>query len=235
MTNHVENIYRVPRNTDFNETTQIKFANISNKLKSYFFQPTPGVNLKRICMTNISLYSTTPWSEANFMSSAIIKFFKSLGHTQPLVITDATANVGGNTISFYLNGFAKVNAIEIEPFTCRLLKHNLQIYGRPITHVYCDDYLKLAHKLEQDIVFIDPPWGGPDYKSATVLDIYLGNTNIIDLCLQLMIQKRATLIVLKLPTNYNLNGLINGCPNNNFMVHKVLRPKGHSYNLVFCF
>lgn len=228
--------HRTPRNTDFNETTKVESVYVNNKLKAYFFPSMPGVNLNAIRMTNISLYSTTPWQEADFMSSIIIKFFKSRGHNKSLVITDATANVGGNTISFYLNGFNKVNAVEIESFTCSLLKNNLKVYGKSIDNVHCTNYLSIADKLEQDVIFIDPPWGGPNYKSVNLLDIYLDNTNIVDLCNRLMLNKRASLIVLKLPTNYNLNALINGCPNNDFLVHKVSRlNKGHLYNLIFCF
>lgn len=225
---------KVGKNTDFNETTEIKRAYVNRDIKAYYFPSKSGVNLSHLCLTNISLYSTTPWEEANLMSQMIVDFFKSKGHEQPLVITDATANIGGNAISFYLNGFSRVNAVEIEPMTCQLLKENLKAYGYLNEHVYCDSYLNVYEKLDQDVIFIDPPWGGPDYKSVDILDIYLGPTNLIDLCHKLIQNKQTSLIVLKLPTNYNLITLMNTCPNNRFLIHKVFRNKRNAYNLVFC-
>ena len=33
------------------------------------------------------------------------------------------------------------------------------------------DYMKLAPSLKADVVFLSPPWGGPDYSKAEVFDI----------------------------------------------------------------
>ena len=260
-------------------------------LPSYYFQPHPGVDSNQLRMTNISVYSTTPWKEANFISRTINNFYssqtedtqtpvqqvtgpisiKDIGNQGPrgpllkpinnsgLILTDATANIGGNTISFYLNGIHQVNAVEIDPLTCEILKHNLHIYQLPTQTIYCQDYVDIYQLLEQDIVFLDPPWGGPNYKNSSVIDLYLGGgspfnqqsqsnkekgksgstgelcaKNIIEICAELMEQKKATLIVLKLPINYNLPGLIARMPNKNFMTHKIYRKKHHSYNIVFC-
>ena len=35
------------------------------------------------------------------------------------------------------------------------------------------------YNLKQDVVFIDPPWGGKNYKSKKNLDLFLSNINII--------------------------------------------------------
>jgi 16S rRNA G966 N2-methylase RsmD len=227
------------KNSDFDED---EITEIKGSFLNYYFQPQVSIKLDQLRMTNISLYSTTPWKEARFISRAILNFFQgnkprlNTKHEGKVVITDATANIGGNTISFYLNGAHKVNAVEIDQLTCDILKHNLDIYKFPTDTVYCCDYLSIYKKLEQDAVFLDPPWGGPDYKKVTTLDLYLGQTNIIDICVELMEEKKASLIVLKLPLNYNLQGLIKRMPNCNFLTHKIYRNKGrHSYNVVFCF
>jgi 16S rRNA G966 N2-methylase RsmD len=207
-----------------------------------FFQPRPGLDFSQLRLTNISLYSTTPWKEANFISRAIVNFYKSehptikIDNPENLTITDCTANVGGNTISFYLNGIKNVNAVEIDAVTCNLLKQNLRAYKLPTDGVHCCDYLSIYKNLTQDVVFLDPPWGGPDYKKATILDLFLGQTNIIDICCQLMTEKKASLIVLKLPLNFNLPGLIEKMPNHSFLTQKIYRNQNyHSYNVVFCF
>lgn len=234
------------KNTDLNEE---EITEIAGSFLNYYFQPQPSIKLDQLRMTNISLYSTTPWKEANFISRTIMNFYMGgtssnetlkgkgglLGNHPP-VITDGTANIGGNTLSFYLNGAQKVNAVEVDALTCEILKHNLSIYKLPTETVHCCDYLTIYKKLEQDVVFLDPPWGGPDYKKVNSLEIYLGQTNIIDICAELMEEKKASLIVLKLPTNYNLPGLMKHMPNRNFLTHKIYRGKNrHSYNVVFCF
>jgi 16S rRNA G966 N2-methylase RsmD len=243
------------KNIDFDEEDVIEITqedlaaiNKGKKKKNiikidHYFKPLPGVDQKKIRLTNISICSTTPWKEADYISRSIDNQMKFLlkgekpYHRQQVTITDATANIGGNTLGFYLYGFGQVNAVEIDPLTCDILKTNLEVYGWPTSNVYCRDYLEIFQELNQDVVFIDPPWGGPDYKKAQSLDLYLGKTNIIDICRSLMATSKTKLIVLKLPINYNLTGLIQGMPKTkHFLTIKIFRYGCyHSYNIVFCY
>ena len=45
-----------------------------------------------------------------------------------------------------------------------MAKHNAKIYGvdHKITFIH-GDYFKEAAKYKVDVVFMSPPWGGPDY------------------------------------------------------------------------
>jgi hypothetical protein len=225
---------------------------------SLYFQPVVGVDPSQLLMTNVSLYSTTPFREANFISRTILNFyskgsqFHSSSNEQgektttickselkPLTgslptITDACSHVGGNTISFYLSGFKTINAVEIDEKTCDMLKHNLSAYCLPTDNVHCCDYMSIYLKLVQDVVFLDPEWGGPDYKKSPCLDLFLGQINIIEICCKLFNEKKVSLIVIKVPTNYNLSALVNNLPNKTFLTHKILRGTHHSYNVVFC-
>ena len=228
---------------------------------SYYFQPVATIDSGKLRMTNVSVYSTTPWKEANFISRTIVNFFNSQAPVPstnktvnilnfnksnpqnqrrcppiPIVITDATANIGGNTISFYLNGLTSVNAVEMDKLTCEILKHNLSVYQLPTQNVHCCDYLSIYKQLVQDVVFLDPPWGGPDYKKVTLLDLYLGENhvvNIIDICAELFEENKVKMIVLKLPINYNLPGLMSRLPKKSFLTHKIYRHQYHSYNVVY--
>jgi 16S rRNA G966 N2-methylase RsmD len=244
-------------NLDFNESniieiTQNDMDTLANQKQNiwkkhifninHYFQPKDGLNSKKLRMTNISIYSTTPWKEGKIISGIIDKQLRSLlgdsYNRKNTIITDATANIGGNTISFYLKGFGKVNAVEIDKLTCDILKNNLDVYGLGNKgDVHCANYLDLYTKLRQDVVFIDPPWGGPKYKEAKLLDLYLGNTNIIDICKTLMEKKLTKIIALKVPVNYNLPTLINAMPNSTFLTVKIYRygKKFHSYSIVLCF
>jgi NAD-dependent dihydropyrimidine dehydrogenase PreA subunit len=204
-----------------------------------YFQSLTNVNLKQLRMTPISVYSSTPWREANFITRTILNFYNGhsplkTGEGKP-VITDATSCVGCNTVSLHLSqGFKQVNSIEIDPDTCQMLINNLKVYHLPTDHVHCCDYLSIYKKCKQDVIFIDPPWGGPHYMDTSCLDLYLSNINIIDICFDIITNKLASLIVLKLPVNYNLPRLINKLPNNKFLTHKIYRGQHHSYNVVFC-
>jgi hypothetical protein len=79
-----------------------------------------NVDLKKIKINEEGLYSITRYKDANYISKLIYKFFNS----NNITITDATSNVGGNTISFCLY-FNNVNAIEINNENYKLLKNNI--------------------------------------------------------------------------------------------------------------
>lgn len=209
---------------------------------NYLFQPQETVDLTKIQISGVSLYSITPWREANFISRTILNFFSETKEKPILktkydrlpIITDATSHVGGNTISFHLSGFKCVNAVEIEEDVCQMLKNNLQVYHLPTNDIHCGDYISLMNRLEQDVVFIDSPWGGQDYRDNPCLDLFLGSVNVITVCRDLISQKKASLIVLKVPVNYNLQGFVNGLSARTILTHKIYRGTHHSYNVLFC-
>ena len=168
---------------------------------------------------------------------------KDLGKSQIELTVEMTAE---EFKPYILRGAEKVSEqVKIEGFRpgkapYEILKNNLQVYKIPVETTYLCDYVSVFKQLKQDVVYLDPPWGGPDYKKAKVLDLYLGEKNIIDICVELMTggenqSQLATLIVLKLPVNYNLPGLIAKMPNRSFLTQKIYRCQNrHSYNVVFC-
>ena len=218
----------------------IEIKSITKSKITSFFKQTSSLDVNQLRLTNISLYSVTPWKEANRISNWILQFYtgsrpllKPIGSS--LTITDATANVGGNAISFHLNGFGLVNVIEKDELTAKLLNNNLKAYGLTTNNVYCCDYLSIYDKLEQDVIFLDPPWGGPNYKNYPLLDLFLGKINVADLSYQILNNNKASLIVLKVPVNYNFTSLQHTLKNCTFCIRKVFRHKFHSYNIIFCY
>ena len=176
------------------------FNNMNNKREL--------IDLTKLKFTEESLYSITPFEEAHRITDRIVKHLNK----NDIIITDATANVGGNTISFYndrTNDIKKVNSVEIDELTCKILKNNLVVYGYPIGNVYCEDYLNIYLKLEQDCVFFDPPWGGKDYKKYKSLDLFLGEKNIVDIIIELFEKNKVKYVVLKAPINFNETKLLN--------------------------
>jgi len=73
------------------------------------------------------------------------------------IITDGTACVGGNTISF-ARSFRKVNAVEVNAKRFNMLRKNCSILkvAEKVT-LRKGDYSKMHQELKQDVVFLDPP------------------------------------------------------------------------------
>ncbi|NXP59515.1 TGS1 synthase, partial [Chloropsis cyanopogon] len=87
------------------------------------------------------------------------------------IIVDAFCGVGGNAIQFALTS-KRVIAIDIDPEKLRLARHNAEVYGvAERIDFLCGDFMALAAGLRADVVFLSPPWGGPDYATADIFDI----------------------------------------------------------------
>ncbi|NXD16516.1 TGS1 synthase, partial [Nothocercus nigrocapillus] len=87
------------------------------------------------------------------------------------VIVDAFCGVGGNAIQFALTS-KRVIAIDIDPEKLSLARNNAQVYGvAEQIEFICGDFMVLASELKADVVFLSPPWGGPDYATAEIFDI----------------------------------------------------------------
>ncbi|XP_019640686.1 PREDICTED: trimethylguanosine synthase-like [Branchiostoma belcheri] len=87
------------------------------------------------------------------------------------LIVDAFCGVGGNAIQFAFT-CERVIAIDIDPVKLECARHNAAIYGVADRIEFLQgDYLRLSRGLKADVVFLSPPWGGPDYLTADVFDI----------------------------------------------------------------
>jgi len=87
------------------------------------------------------------------------------------LIIDAFCGVGGNAIQFAFT-CERVIAIDIDPIKISLAHHNATVYGvQDRIEFIVGDYMKLIPHLKADVVFLSPPWGGPNYVSAEVFDI----------------------------------------------------------------
>ena len=113
--------------------------------------------LNKIQIDEEGLYSISSKNVSKFISNIIKKYIRNNIYDD-IIITDATAGVGGNTISF-LQNYGNINAIEIDSDRFSYLKNNINIYDiLKKVKLYNSDYTLIYDKLEQDIVFIDPPW-----------------------------------------------------------------------------
>ena len=90
------------------------------------------------------------------------------------VIIDAFCGVGGNAIQF-AQTCNHVIAIDIDPEKIRLARKNAKIYGvEDRIEFVVGDMLKVVPEMAgmADVVFLSPPWGGPEYlKKGKVFDM----------------------------------------------------------------
>ncbi len=174
-----------------------------------YFKSEKGVDLRKIKMTSDSLYSVSMPNIADEISKIINSAMPNIK-----IIIDATANIGGNTLSFS-SYFDHVISIEINKKTSDVLKNNIKTYGRKNIEVINDDFLNLIPALNADVIFMDPPWTGTFYKMNDKMDLFLSDINIIDLIPKL----NCKMVALKLPLNYNISGLLEKI--NNIQVFKL--------------
>lgn len=129
-----------------------------------------------------------------------------------MTITDATAHVGGNTLSFS-RVFGRVNAVEVSSVYHECLVHNVRLYKRDNVSCFLGDYTDRAFigTLKQDAVFIDPPWGGVGYRMHKRISLALSNTSLTSIITTLM-GGHTRMVVVKAPLTFDLPLLIGHPP-----------------------
>ncbi|KAK1433484.1 hypothetical protein QVD17_10394 [Tagetes erecta] len=87
------------------------------------------------------------------------------------IIVDCFTGVGGNAIRFAPKS-THIIAIDIDPKKIEYAQHNAAIYGvTDLIEFITGDCFILAQKLKADVIFLSPPWGGPEYVKARNFDI----------------------------------------------------------------
>ncbi|GLD94675.1 hypothetical protein PINS_up003299 [Pythium insidiosum] len=191
--------------------------------RDFFFRNLDYETRCKLQIDDVASFSVTDFEMAKKISLAILSLFPSLTNKlpddappsdakYPLTITDATACVGGNVLSF-CDFFEHVNAVECDTVRVGMLEHNLGVLKKSNALCLHANYLEVMRTLEQDVVFIDPPWGGPEYKELDQVDLFLGEQPLYAVCEKL--RGHAQFVVLKVPTNFddkkfsaNVSGLV---------------------------
>ncbi len=168
-------------------------------LKKIFPEPNDGI-YENLSIDNQGLYSITHPKEANIISNGIIE----ITGTNQIYLVDMTAGCGGNMISF-INFFDMVDGYEIDIKRYEMLKTNLQKYNKKNNYkVFNKDCIEELNKYyTYDVYFIDPPWGGPEYKNNNNLELYLSSFTLEEIIKNKIPKNK--LIVIKVPFNYNIN------------------------------
>ena len=88
------------------------------------------------------------------------------------VIIDAFCGVGGNAIHF-AHTCSAVLAVDLDASRLRLARHNAKVYDVDgyIEWLNADFFHLDPELVHADVVFLSPPWGGPEYQSAPTFDM----------------------------------------------------------------
>lgn len=165
--------------------------------KKFLFKFVPSDIRNNLKLDEEAYYSVTDQTTADIISTELVNNFPDVK-----IITDGTACIGGNTYSFS-KFFEKVQAIEIDNTKFNYLKHNINCLDIKNVEVFNDDLLNKINDLEQDMIFIDPPWGGPNYKEHIYINLYLSGFDISNICE--LIKNKTKYIALKVPINFNIS------------------------------
>ncbi len=127
-------------------------------------------------------------------------------------IVDATAGMGGDALTF-LRYFRRVTAVEMKDDNFKLLQENTREQCGPIDQsrirLLHDDYTKCFARFSAPIVYFDPPWGGPEYKTKASVSLSLSGMDISEVVRQTLRitirgHHRRRLVAVKVPNNFAL-------------------------------
>jgi hypothetical protein len=203
-----------------------KYLEIGNLENSNIFARKDGIDYDKLIITDEGKYSITKRKDGEKLLEIIKKEIKT---TKDKTITDLTGCVGGDTILFGLN-FKKVYSIEYNDNNYKALENNVKkVYNLENVKLYHGDSTKI-YNWKTDVLYLDPPWGGINYKEKNRIDLYLGDIRV-DIFLYEILERenRPTYIFLKLPRNYNFSRLYS-LKN---MYDKIKNYTLRGYNIIF--
>lgn len=161
----------------------------------------PIDDIDKIQYDDVGIYSITSRKVSKIITDIIKSYFQI--SPDNIIITDCTAGLGGNTMSFS-ECFRKVQSIEIDETRFQYLKHNLELFNmNNNVELYNASFIDILPNLTQDAIFIDPPWGGRNYKDFSFIDLYIDEIPLWDIVNSM--DGKSKIIVVKIPTNFNIN------------------------------
>ena len=170
----------------------------------------PDFDFKKIKINDVGKYSMTRPYEAKQIVTIIQDELKMYSfNPKNCIITDGTCGVGGDTIHFS-KYFKSVNAVDILIENGNILYENCKTFKIKNVNIFTNNYLNIHNILKEDILYLDPPWGGIDYKSKDSVKLVLSDLNmneILDLIKST--HKKPPMIYIKVPLNVDFNYIPN--------------------------
>ena len=177
--------------------------NLSEKDAKYTFPGKENVNYNKLYTTSMGQYSSS-----NIVGSTqLVNIIKNNITKDPteIIITDGTANIGSDTINLAMN-FKSVNSYEIDDINYEALEKNINEFKLNNVRLYKGDVIEQLD-YGQDVIYIDAPWGGKEYKKLNNVSLYLSGVEIADFYTRFL--DRASLFIFKVPLNYKISNFEN--------------------------
>ena len=164
-------------------------------------------------------YSLTHHKEARFLSKYILKKVSS---KERVLVMDATTSIGGNFLSF-IDHFDYIIGTEINSIRFQKLVENIEkkkkirftkkgdlryIYDKRIILINDSFVTNLNYiiaktqKFNKSVIFIDPPWGGKQYKTFDYILLGLHGIPINVIINKILLLNKDVIVIAKLPKNY---------------------------------
>ena len=179
----------------------------ANYFKGGEWQLTPD-EIKQIELDEVAYFSLCPKTHADIITQAIVHCVGGETDAKTMTITDGCAGVGGVSMSLIISDkFKHVNSVESDPIRQDMLQSNITAVKREgnttITTVVRDNYLNVMNTLKQDIVFFDPPFGGPGYKYYRKAVLFLGGRHMADIANDLLTTSQTKQVFIRTPENFD--------------------------------
>ena len=128
---------------------------------------------------------------------------KAFTDNSKLIVIDATANTGSDSITFGMEKFVKqVISYEMNDIVYKMLSNNVKLYGMNNRIIPLNKFFTYTDALKNSIVVIDPPYESPN--NATNFNLSIDSTPIYNVCKKLL-DKDVFMIVLSMPKYYKYN------------------------------
>ena len=165
-----------------------------------FFPNYNEVNFSNLQIDTIGEYSISRPHDAKHISE-IIK-----SETNDSSILDATAGIGGNTLSF-AKYFDTVIAVESNLDRYSILENNIKEYNLKNIVTYYNDCLNIIERKYSKTIFLDPPWGGKSYNKQEKIDLLLSGFKIHMIIRYIFMEFPENILFIKIPVNFDYDKL----------------------------
>jgi site-specific DNA-adenine methylase len=162
------------------------------------------INLKKFVLNEEGLFSITKPYESIQIINAMHNFIQ--GDIKELIITDATACMGGDLIRFSKN-FKFVNGVEILKANYDCLVQNCANFDCKNVKLYNENYIEIYENIIQDVIYLDPPWGGTSYKSKDAIFLKMDNMELWEIINLIKNKKNTNYLFIKAPLNIALQNI----------------------------
>jgi len=198
-----------------------------DRLKKIYFPYIKGINYSNILVTTEGAYSISSNKGSSKLVYLLEKYFKST----KITVTDGTGNNGSDSIALALK-FKHVNSVELDKVNYEALKNNINAYKLNNINIYNGDSLEIIPKLTQDVIYIDAPWGGQNYKDNSRMELSLGNLQLGQVYNKF--KSNAKLFVFKIPKNYDFTNFIQTTCVEKYYIHAYISSTNNiKYFLLF--